>query len=236
MINSSEQVVYKEPRISLNKLGEYLTTSKASRRERILLDAKYPPTFQVIRYDPTRYVIQRFLSGKIANTAALAEAINDYALTKTKDDFEARMKKSNLEAMERFAAMAPGLTFGDAKVTAGPNAPQRRMVSGVSVSVRPDLQLTMGGGNVSTRRGAVKLNISKGAVHGQAAADYVGTLLRHYIDDECPEGECDHQLCFTLDVFGEKLSASPKATVNRMKDIEAGCGEIARQWDSIGPA
>lgn len=235
MINTYEQAVYKDPRISLNKLGEYLTTAKASRRERILRDAKYPPTFQVIRYDPTRHIVQRFLAGKIANTTALSDAVADYALTKTKDEYEARVKKANLDAMERFISMAPTLGFGDAKVSLGAHAPQRRMVNGVSVSVRPDLHLTVSGGNWPTRRGAIKLNISKGAVHSKDAADYVGTLLRHYIEEGCDPGECDPQLCFALDIFGEKIAASPKATINRMKDIDAGCGEIARQWDSIEP-
>jgi len=234
MVNMSEQLVYEEPRISINKLGEYLTTPKASRRERILHDAKFPPTFQVIRYDPTRHVIQRFLSGKIGSIGALNEAIGEYALTHTKDDFEARMKKSNLEAMVLFAEMAPKLDFGDVKVTIGVHAPPRRDIEGVSVSIRPDLHLTANGGsNAPTRRGAIKLNISKGAVHGKDAADYVGTLLRTYIEEGCEPGECEPQRCFSLDIFGGKLVASPKAVVNRWKDIEAGCAEIARQWSSI---
>jgi hypothetical protein len=234
MVNSAKQIVYKEPRISVNKLGEYLTTPKASRREKILHDAKFPPTFQVIRYDPTREIVQRFLAGKIGSIKALNEAIADYALTHTKDDFEARMKKSNLEAMALFAEMAPGLDFGDAKITIGAHAPPRRDISGVAVSVRPDLHLTVhGGANTPTRRGAIKLNISKGAVHSVASSDYVGTLLRTYIEEGCEPGECDHQRCFSLDVFGTRLAPSPKAVVNRWKDIESGCAEIARQWPGI---
>jgi hypothetical protein len=229
----SEQVVYEDPRISANKLGEYLTTPKPSRRERILHDAKFPPTFQVIRYDPTRELVQRFLAGKIGSIKALNEAIDDYALTFAKDDFEMRMKKSNLEAMGLFSEMAPTLNFGDAEINIGVHAPPRRDIAGVSVSIRPDIHLTTGGGNAPVRRGAIKLNISKGAVHGKEAADYVGTLLRTYIEEGCEPGECDHQRCFALDVFGGKLVSSPKAVVNRWKDIESGCAEIARQWPGI---
>jgi hypothetical protein len=229
----AEQKVYEGARISANNLGEYLTTPKASRREKILYDAKFPPTFQVIRYDPTRELIQRFLSGKIGNIKALKAAIDDYALTHTKDDFEARMKKSNLEAMDLFAAMAPTLDFGDARISIGAHAPPRREIAKVSVSVRPDLHLTAGGGNEPIRRGAIKLNISKGAVHGKEAADYVGTLLRTYIEEGCAPGECEHQRCFSLGVFGGKLVSSPKAVVNRWKDIESGCAEIERQWPRI---
>lgn len=234
MVNNYQQAVNQEPQISLNKLGEYMTAAKPSRRERILRDAKYPPTFQVIRYDPARWIIQRFLSGKIANTAALHDAIDDYAISApTNTEFEARMRKSNLEALTRFLEMVPALDFGAAKMTLGAHAPPRRTINGVSVSVRPDLNITMGGGNAPLRRGGIKLNLSQGAVHSKESAEYVGAVLRTYIDEGGGAGDCDHQLCFALDVFGQKVLTSPKAIVNRMKDVEAGCGEIARQWASI---
>lgn len=218
----------------MNKLGEYLTAAKASRRERILRDAKFPPTYKVIRYEPTRQLIQRYFAGKIRNLTELAEAIDEYALSPVSDDFEARMKKSNLEAMERFAAWVPSLDFGDVKITLDAHAPPRRQIAGVSVSIQPELYLTAGGGpNVPIRRGAIKLNVAKTAVHGKDAAEYVGALVRQFVEEGGLPDECDHQLCYSLDVFGEKLVTSPKAVVNRMRDIEATCGEIARQWPSI---
>ncbi|MBL8770030.1 MAG: hypothetical protein JNK30_01495 [Phenylobacterium sp.] len=228
-----EQKIYEDPRISLNKLGEYLTCVKASRREKILQDAKYPPTFQVIRYEPARLIIQRYLCGKVPTIAALADEVADYAMTPTKDDFEARMKKSNLEALKLFLEMAPALNFAGAKITIGAHTEPRRPIRGVGVSMRPDLHLTRGGGNEPIRRGAIKLNLSKTGVHSKEAAEYVGALLRTHIEESYAPGECDHEMCFTLDVFSQKLLASPKAVVNRLKDVEAGCAEIARQWADI---
>lgn len=227
--------VYNDPRISVNKLGEYLATNKASRRQRILQDSKFPPTFQVIRYDPTREIIQRFLSGAIANTQFLQQEIDKYSTLKTSNDFEERMKKSNVEALGIFVKLAPTLDFGDANLGIGQHAPQRLPINDVSISVRPDLTLTVskkGAGG----RGAIKLNISKGAVHTLDSADYAGTVLRHYLTGQHGADECDYRLCYTLDVFGKKLAISPKAVTNRMKDVEAACAEIARQWPSIEPA
>lgn len=233
MNSNYEQTVNEEPRLSINKLGEYLTTAKASRRERILRDSKYPPTFQVIRYEPARMIIQRFLCGKIPTSAALAQEIKDYGSAKTKDEFEARMQKSNLEALNLFAAMVPSLDLGGANVTLAPHTAPKAEFSGVAISIRPELHLTKGGGNEPTRRGAIKINLSKTGVHSKEAAEYVGALLRTYIEQGCDAGECDHEMCLTLDVFGGKLVKSPKATVQRLKDVEAGCGEIARQWAHI---
>lgn len=232
MANSSEQKVHKEPRISVNKLAEYLATNKASRRERILRDAKFPPTFQVIRYDPTRELVQRFLTGAITSTQALQAAIGDYEYAPTKDDFEARMKKSNLEAMALFVDMAPKLDFEGAKLTLGEHAPPHLTVNDVRISVRPDANLTLAGKN-GVIHGAVKTNISKGAVHTVESADYAGSIVRQFVASRFETGECDHKRVYVLDVFGKKVVPSPKATVNRMKDVEAACAEIARQWNSI---
>lgn len=234
MVTKAEQKVHESPRISVNKLAEYLATNKASRRERILKDAKFPPTFQLIRYDPTREMVQRYLAGLIPNTQALQAAIAQYEYTKTKDEFEARMKKSNLEAMGLFAALAPTLVFEGAKVTLGEHAPPKLSISDVAVSVRPDLNLTyVGKGGLE--HGALKLNISKGAVHTIDSAEYAGALVRHFLTTRLGD-DCDHKRVFVLDIFGKKISPSPKATVNRMKDVEAACAEIARQWDSIKAA
>lgn len=224
--------VHKTPRISINKLSEYLATNKASRRERILKDSKYPPTFQTIRYDPTREIVQRFLSGAIPNTQDLQVSIDEYSAITVSGDFDERMKKINIEAMGNFLKLAPTLDFGEAKITIGEHAPPKLMLADVAVSVRPDLLLTMSKKGAKLR-GAIKLNISKGATHTKDSAEYAGSILRHYLAGQEGGDECDYRCCYTLDVFAMKLVESPKALTNRIKDAEAACAEIARQWDSI---
>lgn len=50
-----------EPRISVNKLGEYLVAT-ASRRRQILRDQKRPPDFKVVRYaDAQRAIVDYFI-------------------------------------------------------------------------------------------------------------------------------------------------------------------------------
>lgn len=231
MAKEYKQKSHDDPRISLNKLAEYLSTNKASRRERILREAKFPPTYQTIRYDPTREIVSRFLSGAIPNTQSLQVAIADYGDTYAKDDFEERNKKSNLEALSYFVKLAPTLNFGDTTIFLGEHAPPKLTISDVAISVRPDLLLTASKKG-ATLRGGIKLNISKGAVHTKDSADYAGTLVRHYLTGKHGE-ECDYRICYTLDIFGRKLAEAPKSVTNRMKDVESACAEIARQWDSV---
>jgi len=225
---------HKNPRISVNKLAEYLATNKAARRERILREAKFPPTFQVIRYEPTLDMAKRFLTGQIPNTQSLQVAINAYEATKTGNDFEERMKKSNMDAMKLFLVLAPTLDFHDATLTLGEHAPPKLILSDVAISVRPDVRLTMSKKG-ATQTGAIKLNISKGSPHTKDSAEYAGALMRHYLTTQGEE-TCDYRQCFTLDVFSKRLAEAPKAITNRLKDAEAACAEIARQWESIKPA
>lgn len=222
---------HKEPRISINKLAEYLATNKASRREKILKDCKFPPTFQVIRYEPTTELAARFLAGKIQNTQSLQVEIAKYENSITSSDFEERMKKSNLEAMTRFLALAPTLDFQDATLSLGAHAPPKLVLSDVQISVRPDVLVSVSKKGAKTT-GAIKLNISKGSPHTNDSAEYAGALLRHYLMLHGKEG-CDYRNCYTLDVYSKKLVTAPKAITNRLKDAEAACAEIARQWDSI---
>lgn len=222
---------HKEPRISINKLAEYLATNKASRRETILKDSKFPPTFQTIRYDPTYLLTSRYLTGHIPNTQALQVEIGKYDAKAATSEFDERMKKSNLEAMSRFLALAPTLDFSDAKLTLGEHAPPKLLIADVSVSVRPDVLVTVSKKGAKTT-GAIKLNVSKGSPHTNDSAEYAGALLRHYLVTQGGE-DCDYRNCYTLDIYSKKLVASPKAITNRLKDAEAACAEIARQWDSI---
>ncbi len=51
------------PRISVNKLGEYLTATPARRRQ-IIQDQKYPPTFKCVRYrDAEKALVDCLVAG-----------------------------------------------------------------------------------------------------------------------------------------------------------------------------
>src|SRR5680860_437992 len=66
--------VNKEPRFSVNKLGEYLT-AKPSRRKRIIEDQKYPKPFQgTVGYKEAREAIIKYII-KDYNLEILSDAV-----------------------------------------------------------------------------------------------------------------------------------------------------------------
>ncbi|MGA3063934.1 MAG: hypothetical protein ABSD90_12035 [Methylocystis sp.] len=118
-----KQKTHKEPRISVNKLGEYLATNKAARRDRILRDAKIPPAYQVIRYDDAKQIIQQSLASGKLNTQEIQAKISVLAAKEANSEFDERMIKSNVEALEYFVELIPSIAFDDFILTLGEHAP-----------------------------------------------------------------------------------------------------------------
>ncbi len=61
---------HNDPRISVNKLAQYVT-SKAARQNQILRNAKYPPTYITAYYRDAGTAISRFLASNMTDYALL---------------------------------------------------------------------------------------------------------------------------------------------------------------------
>ncbi len=64
--------VIEKPRISVNKLAEYLEANP-ERRKRIVHDAKYPAEFVTTRYREAREIIKNYIMGKADEDEVLAK-------------------------------------------------------------------------------------------------------------------------------------------------------------------
>jgi hypothetical protein len=228
-----KQKIRQEPRLSVNKLGEYLATNKASRRERILRDAKIPPTFQVIRYDEAKRIIQQSLASGKPNTQEIQNKISELRAKSTTSEFDERMVKSNIEALEYFIEQIPSIAFDDFSMSLAPHAPQHLMLGELSVSIAPDLIVRAKSKSGAAIVGGLKLNIGKAGVHTKDSGEYVGAMLIEHMKSTAHGASVDFKCCMVLDVFGKKIIEAPKATALRMKDATAASIEIARIWPSI---
>jgi len=62
-----------KPKISLNKLGEYLDATP-SRRKRIIQDQQNPQAFKAVRYQDARECITEYISNEMLDDAGLLES------------------------------------------------------------------------------------------------------------------------------------------------------------------
>ncbi|UWR29588.1 hypothetical protein K3758_14735 [Sulfitobacter sp. W002] len=243
MLDTSDKYrIHPDPRISANQLAEYALASP-SRRQVILRNAKYAPTFLVVRYGEARASVCDFLKDGTRPVAKLHSA--EAELKATAASLGSKFKENDAllsaEAIASFAAFVSDpkqypnafskLTF--APITGYmPKLP----LSEVDVSVQVDLIAKNQAKEVC---GGVLLQTSK-AISAKSWRDehslYVTSLIWMASSEFLAgHGTVDPNLCYAVDLFGKKATKAPKSYKTRVKNLEAACGEIAAMWPNIEP-
>lgn len=222
------------PKISANKLGEYLVTSSASRRRRILLDQKTPNNSVVPCYRLAKEPLVDFFSG-----GGVAAPI-DRAVVRLRGDFSGsdwaiKDRKNTADALEAVLRLAPKLPFEGVTYARGPDSPPHLPIKGVNVSVAPHLLLRFEHRGAQCI-GALKFHFTKSneSALEQEGAEYVATLLHHWLTHHGPHGlKVMPSHCLSIDVFRGAVVCAPTATMRRMSNIAAACEEIAAHWEQL---
>ena len=216
-----------KPKISVNKLGEYLDATPA-RRRRIVQDQKDPKDFMVIRYKDAREIIVDFLSSGLENEQDALSAASRLRDEEAATSFAKQDKNASADAIEDFLD-ASDLINMDGMVTerVKKNTTDSMVIAGVDVSIRPDVifkdQKT--GGIV----GALKLHFSKTHPLNSTSSKYVATVMRVHLEKR-ENSEIDPKKCYVVDVPTKNVNHAPRAYKKNMKDIEAACEEIEARW------
>jgi hypothetical protein len=225
------------PRISVNKLGEYLVAT-AARRRQIILDQKYPPDLQVLRYGAAqRAVVDHLIHGQ-DDSGILARHLHRLAEWEPgpdDSDYDVQRNRNCREAIESFMSMLAELPALEGfAVTAGSPDSQRLSSAGVSISVRPELIVQGVNRNGDPVIGAIKIHVSKSFPHDERSGDYVGTMLHQFGEQYLSEqGLTVHRHFYVIDVFGQRVFTAPRAFARRRADVDAACEEIASRWATL---
>jgi hypothetical protein len=220
------------PRISVNKLGEYLV-AKAGRRRRILEDAKRPPDFIAPRFRDFYEVGPRFLASSPLDDNIVVTAIDSIHSRPVGSEWDEQNKMLNADLLTNLLDIPDLLDIERYSVTELPDAPPTMTIGAVEVSVRPELQL-----NITQRgrdlNGAIKLYTPKSFPLNQESGDYIATLVHRYCVQTCAgKDEVDYRHCYVVDVPSREVFTAPRSYSRRMSDIEAACLEIAALWPQI---
>lgn len=224
-----------EPRISVNKLAEFMV-SKAARQRKLLRDRKFPdPEFQMgMFHKEAGEAVARYLVSGGISTEAIDSQISIIKQQSPSKIGTQRRLNSNIEAMERFLDMLDDINFGDAEIQHGEHAPQKLTYHGVQISVRPDVILR---GQKKGKKliGAVKLHFSKGFQMDADSAGYVSAAVQEYCVRHvaAPDEVVFSEYCQVLDIGSGRIFPGVKSTKSRLKDIEDTCRNIADIWPNI---
>lgn len=224
-----------QPRISVNKLAEYMV-SKAARQRKLLRDRKYPDEdFNMGMYhrEATEAVARYLVSDQLST----AQIDNQIAAIKQQTPAAIgtqRRLNSNIEAMERFLDMLDDFDFGGADATLGEHNPQKLTYHGVAISVRPEIILR---GTVKGKKvvGGVKLHFPKGFELSDETAGYVSAAVQEHCFRHiaAPDETVNPAYCQVFDIGSGQVFPGVKATKSRLKDIEDTCQNIADIWPNL---
>lgn len=224
-----------EPRLSAAQLAEYLTAA-APRRSAIIRDAKFPKTAIVAKYREARQSIGRHLCGGPDGRDHLGEAIerlsnrgasaaSDWTVTDCRDSVTALklFQKSHGDLVQRQTTFR-GVTGALPLLT----------IARVGVSVGLDATAHRRGQNGAEHVGGVLLMFSKKLADDPDAQERatVGALLCLMFTEQHLKhaGVADPKLCFTLDIFGQRVIHAPAGRTKRTAALQHSCEEIALRW------
>lgn len=220
------------PRISANKLGQYLVCPNPARRRRIVADQKQPQRPIVPLYRLAEEPATAFLRSGGRDHEALDRAITRLRSDTSGTSWAINDRRNTADALEQLRALSPRLPFeGVSYVRSGEQMPPLR-VKNVDVSVRPHFLLHFEHRGVDCV-GALKLHFPKGeeSALDVKAGEYIATLLHRWLLEHGTRGrKVMPSHCLSVDVFRRTVVTGPSATTRRMADITAACEEIAATW------
>lgn len=224
----------KPPRISVNKLAEYMG-AKGGRQRQILRDQKFPTDYKGMYYREAAEAISKCIVSNLEDTACLDKALAVLGQMSPEKIGTQRRINCNMDAIETFQSMLDLVDLQSATPTYGEHAPEKLQIQNVEISVRPEIILKGKGKSGKTLVGCLKLHFPRTHPLEDDGAGYVSALLQEYCKTHLHDDEAYGPYCFVIDVGAKTVHPGVKATSLRMKDVVNDCRNIAALWPTITP-
>jgi hypothetical protein len=239
-IESDNIVIRKEPRISANKLAEFIIADP-SRQMGIIRSAKFVKKVVVTPYKRTRNFIAHAFSSDSLNIDKLVHRAEEIERGNEDDEISDWLRNDNTNsalALKKIAAIAPELSWENAQILHGRSG--GLFIEGVQVSIQPEVVFSFEHRNI-TKIGAIILNTTKDDKKSLArnngsgcVGDYVASLLfQMLLSRQSRLGVPLNSKCYAVDVFREKIYTAPANYQKLNKNIAAACQLIASHWPKI---
>jgi len=221
--------IRKDPRISLNKLAEYMVATPARRRG-IIRDQKVRRDVIVARYQDVYAGIADALVNR-DEIDKVYERIERLYRAPSKSAWDLQNNQLSAEALELFVSFVDEIDLSSYEVIAPAQTLPLMPVAGVGVSVKPAVLLRRAGN--SEVIGAIHVAISKLVPLNSESGAYATTIVHQYVDTILTQAKTDPADSFVIDVFARNVHVGPRAFKKRRKDVEAACEEIAQRWPAV---
>ena len=219
------------PRIALNALADYMT-APAGKRRSIVVDQKRPKAFRLAYYSDAEAAIVTAIAAQDRKEGILDAAVRRLTGADPPRKWDRERRDTCLQAIEAFRNLLRAAGLADVSpLRRAPQRPRLLAVSGLEVSVRPELVLAA---DATPPTGALKLYLSKVDPLSEERAKYAATVLHQYVADVLgSDGRVDPDQCHVLDVFARKLFTAPRRFQRRRQDVAAACAEFVSVWRDV---
>lgn len=225
----AEPKVRTEPRISVNKLAEYMVATPARRRG-IIRDQKIRREVVVARYQEVYAGIADCLVNQ-NDLGRVYERIDRLYGATPKSAWDMQNNQLSAEALELFVSFVDEIDLSGYEVLRPAQSMPLMPLAGVGVSVKPAVLLRRPG--AAHVAGAVHVALSKLVPFGDESGAYAATIVHQYVGTVLSDTKVDPSDSFVVDVFARKVHVGPRAYKKRRKDLEAACEEIAQRWAAV---
>lgn len=219
------------PRVSANKLAEYMTCS-AARRRRIISEAKNPPEFIVPRYNPFYDVAPAFAASRPLDEEIIVSSIEALTGKESQTEWERDNVQLNIDLLQRLLDLPDLLEIEQYDAVATGDRTQSIALEGVEVSVRPELLLRRVVRGQRTL-GALKFYLPKTFPLNEESGAFLAALVHLYLEQSFPGENPDNRHCFVMDVPSGVIYNAPRSVIRRRAELAAACEEIAARWSSF---
>lgn len=229
-LSSFPSPVHSSPKISLNKLGEYLDASPTRRRSIVKAQKKPPGEIVVARYGDAHAALKEYFA--YPTDEFLPSRILELRADLSGSPWARQDRQLSADVLEACVDLVELVHFDGYRAVPCPQKPQAALlIGGTKVSVRPDF-LIVRAEDASKIVGAMKFSFNKQHALQHEGCEYVATVLRKYLEETYLDMSCqvESRLCIAIATSSKQVISAPKAYKSRMSAIEAACEEIAGRW------
>ncbi|WP_342085492.1 hypothetical protein [Dyadobacter sp. OTU695] len=218
----------KKPRISVNKLAEYISAGPP-RRNKIVSDCKTPVAFIVTRYSEARTAVKSYFEQNSPDI--LNAAIEVLEKKEGTTDFQKNDIKNSIALLNSLLNTDVS-RFNGMEIKIAPGKDAILEIKGVEISVNPDLYLSQTMKGIKNI-GAIKLSLTKSGLSSDQQK-IVALMTKRYLQANAGKDEVvNGKMCFSLDAFKKSFTEAPASDAQRMRAIEYACEEIALWWGRV---
>lgn len=225
-----------EPRITANKLAEYMEASFARKRA-ILQEQKFPQAFAIARWGQAERPISNFVASGSTDLSTIDNEISRLISLNPDSEFKEQNRDLCVDALQSFKLLSNQLPFD--RFTRGRGALQQKMlipINGVDVSVHPQVIFEAVNRKGTKLVGGVKFSFPKSNPLNQSMADYVSALVHWHCEEFLSsKGKPELRMCYSVDMPTSTVFEPPKTYKRRRQQIAEACSEIVQRWPKLPP-